>query len=87
MTDLTELQAKLDRTQIDVDQGVWRLTEQRALMLNRLAEGKDAAEVHERLESLEATQLVYVQHRDRLRREIDAALAGRARRWASERGA
>jgi hypothetical protein len=81
MKDLTELQAKLDRTQIDVDQGVGHLTEQRALVAHRLAEGKDATELREMLETLEATQLFHTQRRDRLRREIDAALAGKDRLW------
>jgi len=83
MKDLTELQAKLDRTQADLDNGVGRLTQQRARVVHSLAEGKDAAELRELLETLETTQLLHVQHRDRLRRELDAALAGRDRRWIS----
>jgi hypothetical protein len=83
MKDLTELLAKLDRTQADVDRGVGHLTEQRARVVHSLAEGKDATELRELLETLETAQLLHVQHRDRLRRELDAALAGKDRRWIS----
>jgi len=82
MRDLTELQAKLDRTQADVDKGVGQLVKQRALVAHWLAEGKDAAELREMLATLEETQLLHVQHRDRLRRELDAALTGKDRNWA-----
>jgi hypothetical protein len=82
MKDLTELQAKLDRTQADLDKGIGHLTQQRALVAHWLAEGKDAAELRELLETLETAQLLHVQHRDRLRREMDAALAGKDRLWA-----
>jgi hypothetical protein len=81
MRSLTELQAKLDRTQADVDNGVGHLTRQRALVAHWIAEGKDAAELRELLETLETTQLLHVHDRDRLRRELDAALAGRDHRW------
>ena len=77
MRDLTELKAKLDRTQADVERGVGYLVKQRALVVHWLAEGKDATESREMLEALETTQLIHVQHRDRLRRELDAALAGK----------
>jgi len=50
---------------------------QRALVVHWLAEGKDASELRERLEALETIQLIHVQRRDRLRRELDAALAGK----------
>jgi hypothetical protein len=83
MRDLIELQAKLDRTQAHVDEGVGHLVKERAQVAHWLAEGKDAAELRERLDTLETTQLLHVQHRDRLRRELDAVLAGKDRRWIS----
>jgi hypothetical protein len=77
MEDLTELQAKLHRVQAEIENGIGRLTKQRAFIANRLGEGEDVTQFLELLATLEDTQLINVQHRDRLRRKRDGALAGR----------
>jgi hypothetical protein len=77
MEDLTELQAKLHRVQAEIEKGVGHLAKQRALIADRLADGADVAQFCDLLVSLEDTQLIHVQHRDRLRRKLDGALAGR----------
>jgi len=80
MEDLTELQAKLHRVQAEIEKGIVRLTKQRAFVANRLAEGDDVTQLVELLATLEDTQLIHVQQRDRLRRKRDGALAGRRSR-------
>jgi hypothetical protein len=81
MEDLTELQAKLHRVQAEIEKGVGHLTKQRALIADRLADGADVAQFCDLLVTLEDTQLIHVQHRDRLRRKLDGALAGRTGRF------
>jgi hypothetical protein len=75
MDDVPELQVKLDRVQAALDKSVANLAKQRALIAQRLAEGAKIAEFHELLAALEDTQRLHTQHRDRLRRRMDA-LAG-----------
>ena len=46
-------------------------------LANRLAAGEDVSQFLELLATLEDTQLIHVQHRDRLRRKRDGAVAGK----------
>jgi hypothetical protein len=78
MEDLVQLRAKLDRTQANIEKGVGHLISQRARVAHRLAESEDVAQSRGLLATLEDTQFLHVQHRDRLRRKLDWALAGRA---------
>ncbi len=73
MEDMTELQAKLHRVQAEIEEGIGRLTKQRAFIANRLAEGEDVSQFVDVLASLEDTQLLHVQQRDRLRRNRDGS--------------
>ena len=78
MEDLVQLRAKLDRTQAYIKKGVGHLTKQRALIARKLGDSEDVTQSQELLATLEDTQLIHVQHRDRLRRKLDWTLAGRA---------
>jgi hypothetical protein len=71
MEDLAKLDTKLHRAQAAVDRGIAHLTTQRALIAFRLAEGAQLAEFRDLLNALEDTQRLHVQHRDRLRRQMD----------------
>lgn len=75
MQNLAQLHAKLDRAQAEIDKGVGNLVQHRAFVADRIAGGEDVTQSRELLEMLEDTQLLHVQHRDRLRREMDWALA------------
>ena len=75
MEDMTELQAKLHRVQAEIAESVGRLAKQRGLIANRLAAGEDVSSISELLATLEDNQLIHVQHRDRLRRKRDGAVA------------
>ena len=75
MEDMTELQAKLHRVQAEIAESVGRLAKQRGLIANRLAAGEDVSQFLELLATLEDNQLIHVQHRDRLRRKRDGAVA------------
>ena len=77
MEDMTDLQAKLHRVQAEIAESVGRLTKQRVFIANRLAAGEDVSQFLELLATLEDTQLIHVQHRDRLRRKRDGAVAGK----------
>jgi hypothetical protein len=77
MENLAQLHAKLDRTQTEIEKGVGNLVKQRARVARRLGEN-DVTQSRELLATLEDTQLLHVQHRDRLRRKLDWTLAGRA---------
>jgi hypothetical protein len=77
MEDMTELQAKLHRAQAEIEKNVGHLTKERALVADRLAEGDDVTQFLELLATLEDTQLIHVQDRDRLRRKQDGAVAGK----------
>ena len=78
MEDMTDLQAKLHRVQAEIAESVGRLTKQRVFIANRLAAGEDVCpNFFELLATLEDTQLIHVQHRDRLRRKRDGAVAGK----------
>ena len=81
MQDLVELQAKLVRSQADIEKGLGHLVNQRAFIADKLVAGEDVTRPYELLETLEETQRLHVQHRDRLRRELDWTLAGKNRRW------
>jgi uncharacterized protein YecT (DUF1311 family) len=78
MEDLVQLRAMLDRTQADIKKGVGHLTKQRALIARKLGDCEDITQSQGMLETLEDTQFLHVQHRDRLRRKLDWTLAGRA---------
>jgi hypothetical protein len=80
MENLTELQAKLDRAEAEIEKAVGDLVRERAFVADRLAQGTDVTLSRNLLAILEDTQLLQVQHRDRLRREMDGALAGKNRR-------
>jgi len=75
MEDLAQLHAKLDRTQAEIEKGIGNLISQRAHVAHRLGEN-DVTQSRELLAALEDTQLLHVQHRDRLRRKLDWTLAG-----------
>jgi hypothetical protein len=77
MEDMTELQAKLHRAQAEIEKSVGHLTKERALIADRLAEGEDVTQFLELLATLEDTQLIHIQDRDRLRRKRDGAVAGK----------
>jgi hypothetical protein len=77
MENLAQLHAKLDRTQTEIEKGIGNLIKQRARVARRLGEN-DVTQSRELLATLEDTQLLHVQHRDRLRRKLDWTLAGRA---------
>jgi hypothetical protein len=77
MEDLVQLQAQLDRTQAEIEKGIVHLISQRARVAHRLAESEDVTQSQGLLATLEDTQFLHVQHRDRLRRKVDW-LAGRA---------
>jgi hypothetical protein len=79
MEDQADLQAKLDRMQAEIELCIGHLAKQRALLAEMLAEGEDVSQFEELLATLEDTQLLHVQHRDRLRRELDGTLAGKNR--------
>jgi hypothetical protein len=74
MDDVLELQVKLDRVQAALDREVANLAEQRALIAQRLAEGAKISEFHELLAAFEDTQRLHTQHREQLRRRMDAVV-------------
>lgn len=76
MENLAQLHAKLDRTQAEIDRGIGHLIKQRARVAQRLGSSEDITQFRELLTTLEDTQLLHVQHRDRLRRKLDWMLAG-----------
>lgn len=80
MERLTELQAKLDRAEAEVQRGVGRLVRERALMADKVVGAQDVTIFCDLLAMLEDAQFLHVQHRDRIRREIDGAVAGKERR-------
>jgi hypothetical protein len=75
MKSLSQLHTKLDRAQAEIDKGVGNLVQHRAFIANGIAGGKDLTPSRELLVMLEDTQLLNVQHRDRLMREMDLAVA------------
>jgi hypothetical protein len=77
MEDLAQLHAKLDRAQAVIEKGIGHLTNQRALFADRLAEGRELTQSHDLLSKLEDIQFLHVRDRDRLRRELDGAIAGK----------
>jgi hypothetical protein len=82
MEDLAQLHAQLDRTQAEIENGIRHLIKQRARAARGLGEN-DVTQSRELLAALEDTQLLHVQHRDRLRRKLDWTLAGnKAPSWA-----
>ena len=76
MENLAQLHAKLDRTQAEIEKGIGYLIKQRARVARRPGESEDVTQSRELLATLEDTQLLHVQHRDRLRRKLDWMLAG-----------
>jgi hypothetical protein len=76
MENLAQLHAKLDRTQAEIEKGIAYLIKQRARVAHRFGESEDVTQSRELLATLEDTQLLHVQHRDRLRRKLDWTLAG-----------
>ena len=80
MEAMNQLQAKLHRAQAEIEESLGHLAEQRAFIANRLAEGADVTQSCNLLVNLEDTHFLHVQHRDRLRRKLDGALAGKNRR-------
>ncbi len=78
---MTELQAKLHRVQGEIEKSVRHLTKQRVLIADRLADGEEVTQFRDLLATLEDTQLIQVQHRDRLRRKLDGVVA--RKNWAS----
>jgi predicted AAA+ superfamily ATPase len=72
MQNLAQLDAKLERAQVEIDKGVGNLTKHRAFLVDRIAGGEDVTKSQELLQTLEDTQLLHVRQRDRLRREMDA---------------
>jgi DNA repair ATPase RecN len=85
MENMTELQAKLHRVQAEIEKGARHLTQQRALIADGLADGVEVAQFYDLLVTLEDTQLIHVQHRDRLRRKLDGAFAGKNGSWTGWR--
>ena len=75
MEDQAQLSAKLARAQAMIEKGIGHLTNQRALFAGRLAERGEANQSHNLLSTLEDIQFLHVRDRDRLRRELDSALA------------
>jgi hypothetical protein len=73
MEDSVQLRAKLDRTQADIKKGVGHLTKQRALIARKLGDSEDITQSQAMLATLEDTQFLHIQHRDRLRRKLDWA--------------
>ena len=80
MERLTELQAKLDRAEAEVQRGVGHLVKERALMADKVVGGQDVTIFCDLLAMLEDAQLLHVQRRDRIRREMDGAVARKERR-------
>ncbi len=79
MERLTELQAKLARAEAEVQKGVGHLIQERAQMVDKVAGGQDATIFCDQLAMLEDAQLLHVQHRDRIRREMDGAVVRKER--------
>ncbi len=77
MDRLTELQTKLDRAEAEVQKGVGHLIKERAQMADKVTGGQD---VFDLLAMLEDAQLLHVQRRDRIRREMDGAVVRKERR-------
>lgn len=77
MDSVTKLQAKLDRAEAEIEKAVEHLVKERAVVADRVAEGKDVTLSRDLLVILEDAHLVNTQHRDRLRREMDVAVAAR----------
>jgi hypothetical protein len=80
MERLSELQAKLDRAEAEVQRGVGHLVKERALMADKVVGGQDVNRFCDLLAMLEDAQLLHVQRRDRIRREMDGAVARKERR-------
>ncbi|HEY1779332.1 MAG TPA: hypothetical protein VGG79_02685 [Roseiarcus sp.] len=80
MERLSELQAKLERAEAEVERGVGHLVKERALMAHKVAGGQDMHIFCDLLAMLEDAQFLHVQHRDRIRREMDGAVAGKGQR-------
>ena len=80
MERLTELQAKLDRAEAEVQRGVGHLVRERALMADKVVGALDGTIFCDLLAKLEDAQFLHVQHRDRIRREMDWADARKERR-------
>ena len=76
MEDLVQLRVKLDRAQADIKKGVGHLTEQRALIIRKRGQSEDITQSQEMLATLEDTQFLHIQHRDRLKSKLDWTLAG-----------
>ena len=76
MEAMNQLRAKLYRAQAEIDESIGHLTKQRAF----IADGADVTQSCDLLVILEDTHFIHVQHRDRLRRKLDGALAGKNRR-------
>ena len=80
MEAMNQLQAKLHRAQAEIEESIGHLIKQRAFIANGLADGADVTQSCDLLVNLEDTHFIHVQHRDRLRRKLDGALAGKNRR-------
>ena len=80
MEDMNQPQAKLHRAQAEIEESIGHLTKHRALIAYRLADGADVTQSCDLLVNFEDTHFIHVQHRDRLRRKLDGALAGKKRR-------
>ncbi len=80
MEHLRELQAKLDRAEAEVQKGVGHLIKERAQMADKVTGGQDATIFLDLLAMLEDAQLLHVQRRDRIRREMDGAVVRKERR-------
>jgi hypothetical protein len=80
MERLTELQTKLDRAEAEVQRGVGHLVRERALMADKVVGAHDVTISCDLLAMLEDAQFLHVQRRDRIRREMDGAVARKERR-------
>ena len=80
MERLTELQTKLDRAEAEVQKGVGHLVRERALMADKVVGAQDVTISCDLLAMLEDAQFLHVQRRDRIRREMDGAVARKERR-------
>jgi hypothetical protein len=80
MERLTELQTKLDRAEAEVQKGVGHLVRERALMADKVVGAQDGTIFCDLLAMLEDAQFLHVQRRDRIRREMDGAVARKERR-------
>ena len=85
MKDQAELQAEFDWAQAQVEKGIVHIEKQRALVTHRLDHGGDVAQARDLLATLEETQCLHVEHRDRLRGELNEAISEQIRRLVARR--